>query len=199
MPRPLCTLSYPSATHPYSQELQNASPTLHIAKGCILQGFKAYYAERNIGSRRYRDRLVETNTTNLIRLCDNVRFTLSKGESICGLSTDKLQQSQLAQLDSQGSQEPSATARRRKRLSRKRIMLRRTKVRKIGATRPVRLHWQADSVMDSWSDLEVSQPTSFEGVTGRIQDAALVAVQAWRSTSRQRAASDAQKHMRNCV
>ena len=144
--------------------MYNASPTLHIAKGCLVQAFKTFYADRNIGSRRYRDRLVDTNSTNLVRLLDNVRFSLSKGETVCGLTADRLRAAQ-PQPDSQTSddqpqQDPPQGALRRKRPARKRSILRfAKKARMAGFGARVCLRSQANSLLDSWSDLEASQPT----------------------------------------
>ncbi len=128
-----------------------------------MSAFKTYYAERRLGSKRYRDRTIETNATNVMRLLDNVRWTLGKGQSVCGLDPQRLLQSGMEQPDSQASEEQPPTIetqdRGRKRpAARKRSIMR--KVRIFGRGRRVRLHSQANSMIDSWSDLEASQQTT---------------------------------------
>jgi len=126
-----------------------------------MMGIKAFYARKRVSSKRYRNTSADASVHNLCRLLDNVRCTLSKGISVCGLepssSLDDSQASQLKPADEDA--EMQALPRRgvkRQRLwcgSRKRAILRRKKKVWV-AQAPA-----AASMLDAWSDLELSQRT----------------------------------------
>ena len=45
----------------------------------MMVGVKAFYVDRRMSSKRYRNNAANASVHNLRRLLDNVRFTLGKG------------------------------------------------------------------------------------------------------------------------
>ena len=123
-----------------------------------MHAFRTFYADRNIGSRRYRDRLVNTNACNMVRLLDNVRFSLTKGDCVCGLTGATGQPDSQTSEDQPQQDHPVRALRRKRPAGRKRSIMRfakRARMAGIGA----RVCLSSNSLLDCWSDLEASQPT----------------------------------------
>jgi len=132
----------------------------------MMVGVKAFYVDRRMSSKRYRNNAANASVHNLCRLLDNVRFTLGKGIQVCGLEVSSslvLEDSQRSgEVDGaqQSDEEPPRLAAKRPRPrfgSRKRAVLRRTKRMKLAAQPCETLLPAASVFLESWSDLEMSQ------------------------------------------